>query len=170
MEFLRRVAAYWRSRSRGSSENPLQPGHLSLIPTWVCLKIMYPIVPNGFHDHYPVFKWLFHWEYTQHFQTNPHLSSVIPKVVLYFPMLLEMFCKFTFLDVAVFCSSFAWFLSLESLNSPCLQLKSIESHEGLNVLQVLCFLNVIVLKTTYVRSILPCRGCDCRFALATCFF
>ena len=29
---------------------------------WVCLKIVYPIVPNGFHDHYPVFKWLFHWE------------------------------------------------------------------------------------------------------------
>ena len=21
-----------------------------------------PIVPNGFADHYPVFKWLFHWE------------------------------------------------------------------------------------------------------------
>ena len=31
-----------------------------------------PIVPNGFADHYPVFKWLFHWEYTQHFQTYPH--------------------------------------------------------------------------------------------------
>ena len=31
-----------------------------------------PIVPNGFADHYPVFKWLFHWEYTQHFQTNPY--------------------------------------------------------------------------------------------------
>ena len=26
--------------------------------------IVYPIVPNGFADHYPVFKWLFHWEYT----------------------------------------------------------------------------------------------------------
>ena len=24
----------------------------------------HPIVPNGFADHYPVFKWLFHWEYT----------------------------------------------------------------------------------------------------------
>ena len=31
---------------------------------WLCLKIVYPIVPNGFADHYPVFKWLFHWEYT----------------------------------------------------------------------------------------------------------
>ena len=24
------------------------------------------------NDHYPVFKWLFHWEYTQHFQANPY--------------------------------------------------------------------------------------------------
>ena len=23
-----------------------------------------PIVPNGFADHDPVFKWLFHWEYS----------------------------------------------------------------------------------------------------------
>ena len=37
---------------------------------WVCLKIVYPytqwlmiIIPT---------KWLFHWEYTQHFQTNPY--------------------------------------------------------------------------------------------------
>ena len=29
-----------------------------VLPTWVCLKIVYPIVPNGFADHYPVFKWL----------------------------------------------------------------------------------------------------------------
>ena len=42
---------------------------------WVCLKIVYPIVPNGFADHYPVFKWLFHWEYTQHFQTNPFICQ-----------------------------------------------------------------------------------------------
>ena len=37
-------------------------------------NVVYPIVPNGFADHYPVFKWLFHWEYTQHFQTNPARS------------------------------------------------------------------------------------------------
>ena len=36
-------------------------------------NVVYPIVPNGFADHYPVFKWLFHWEYTQHFQTNPYV-------------------------------------------------------------------------------------------------
>ena len=27
-------------------------------------NVVYPIVPNGFADHYPVFKWLFHWGYT----------------------------------------------------------------------------------------------------------
>ena len=27
-------------------------------------NVVYPIVPNGFADHDPVFKWLFHWEYT----------------------------------------------------------------------------------------------------------
>ena len=26
--------------------------------TWVCLKIVYPIVPDGFADHYPYEKWL----------------------------------------------------------------------------------------------------------------
>ena len=38
----------------------------------MCLKIGKTPKPNGLADHYPVFKWLFHWEYTQHFQTNPH--------------------------------------------------------------------------------------------------
>ena len=42
-------------------------------------NVVYPIVPNGFADHYPVFKWLFHWEYTQHFQTNPKSD---PKVTI----------------------------------------------------------------------------------------
>ena len=33
---------------------------------WVCLKIIsVPLhTPNGFADHYPVSKWLFHWGYT----------------------------------------------------------------------------------------------------------
>ena len=39
---------------------------------WVCLKIVYPIVPNGFADHYPYEKWLFHWENKPYFQTNPN--------------------------------------------------------------------------------------------------
>ena len=44
----------------------------NLVDTWmvcplnmgVSENVVYPIVPNGFADHYPVFKWLFHWEYT----------------------------------------------------------------------------------------------------------
>ena len=31
---------------------------------WVCLKIVSTPKPNGFADHYPYEKWLFHWEYT----------------------------------------------------------------------------------------------------------
>ena len=31
---------------------------------WVCLKIGNTPRPNGFADHYPYEKWLFHWEYT----------------------------------------------------------------------------------------------------------
>ena len=31
---------------------------------WVLLKMVEnPFVPNGFADHYPYEKWLFHWEY-----------------------------------------------------------------------------------------------------------
>ena len=31
----------------------------------VCLKMLAkPQKTNGFADHYPVFKWLFHWEYS----------------------------------------------------------------------------------------------------------
>ena len=37
-------------------------------------NVVYPIVPNGFADHYPYEKWLFHWEYTQRFQTNPYFN------------------------------------------------------------------------------------------------
>ena len=45
------------------------------ISIWVCLKIVYPIVPNGFADHYPYEKWLFHWGYTgiPHFQTYTNI-------------------------------------------------------------------------------------------------
>ena len=27
-------------------------------------NVVYPFLPNGVNDHYPVFKWLFHWKYT----------------------------------------------------------------------------------------------------------
>ena len=49
---------------------------------WVCLKIVYPCVPNGFADHYPVFKWLFDWEYTL-FSDKPYLVSGYPLVNIY---------------------------------------------------------------------------------------
>ena len=42
----------------------------------VCLKMVSTPKPNGFADHYPYEKWLFHWEYTQHFQTNPLWNDV----------------------------------------------------------------------------------------------
>ena len=39
----------------------------------MCLKIVYPIVPNGFHDHYPYVKMAISLgRLTQHFQTNPY--------------------------------------------------------------------------------------------------
>ena len=36
---------------------------------WKCW--LNPEKTNGFADHYPYEKWLFHWEYTEHFRTNP---------------------------------------------------------------------------------------------------
>ena len=35
-------------------------------------NVVYPEKPNGFHDHYPVSKWLFHWG-IPHFQTYPYI-------------------------------------------------------------------------------------------------
>ena len=41
-------------------------------------NVVYPIVANGFADHYPVFKWLFHWEYTLFFrQTHMYVYIYI---------------------------------------------------------------------------------------------
>ena len=42
-------------------------------------NVVYPIVPNGFADHYPVFKWLFHWEYTL-FSDKPIFSYKPPTI------------------------------------------------------------------------------------------
>ena len=41
----------------------------------VCLKIEKTPKPNGFADHYPKNKWLFHWEYTL-FSDKPIMSSL----------------------------------------------------------------------------------------------
>ena len=48
-------------------------------------NVVYPIVPNGFADHYPYKKWLFHWEYTQHFQTNPNHEKLDIQILVRFP-------------------------------------------------------------------------------------
>ena len=38
-------------------------------------NVVYPKKPNGFADHYPVFKWLFHWGFGPHFQTYPYVDG-----------------------------------------------------------------------------------------------
>ena len=48
-----------------------------------------PEKPNGFADHYPVFKLLFHWEYTQHFQTNPNIWVCLKLLAPKNPMVYE---------------------------------------------------------------------------------
>ena len=50
----------------------LTQGHRWRFPKWVCLKMLCTPKPNGFADHYPVFKWLFHWECTL-FSDKPKL-------------------------------------------------------------------------------------------------
>ena len=52
-QHVARVFSTWK-QEMGLSENRLNP-----------------ILPNGFADHYPVSKWLFHWECIPHFQTYP---------------------------------------------------------------------------------------------------
>ena len=52
-------------------------GHLGICnfsKMGVSENVVYPIVPNGFADDYPVFKWRFHWEYTQHFQVQTQIQ------------------------------------------------------------------------------------------------
>ena len=51
-------------------------------------NVVYPIVPNGFADHYPVFKWLFHWEYTL-FSDKPILLIIHTCNVNVYPLLME---------------------------------------------------------------------------------
>ena len=41
----------------------------------VSKNVVYPIVPNGFADHYPVFKWLAIIGNIPYFQTNPHVIN-----------------------------------------------------------------------------------------------
>ena len=36
----------------------------TMMVIWVCLKMLCSPKPNGFADHYPYYRWLFHWENT----------------------------------------------------------------------------------------------------------
>ena len=69
----------WRTARLGfySSERHPQIYQFSWVGylKWVCLKIGKTPKPNGFADHYPYEKWRFHWESTQHFQTNPNVLN-----------------------------------------------------------------------------------------------
>ena len=47
-----------------NSINGKNPGEMLGSAIWVCLKMLCSPKPNGFADHSPYEKWLFHWEYT----------------------------------------------------------------------------------------------------------
>ena len=56
-----------------AGSEPPKKGFL-YIYIYICLsENSVPLNPMV-NDHYPDEKWLFHWEYTQHFQTNPYVS------------------------------------------------------------------------------------------------
>ena len=66
----------WTRKGHLPTRTDLQLCHVGVSENSVPLN---PMV----NDHYPVFKWLFHWEYTQHFQTNPCVAmlwSIGPKI------------------------------------------------------------------------------------------
>ena len=59
----------------GSAQRDGSHGPAKLAPAAWRWKMLCTPKPNGFADHYPYEKWLFHWEYTQHFQTNPYFTK-----------------------------------------------------------------------------------------------
>ena len=63
--------AWWR-RLATNLNNPQVDRTVFTVDIWVCLKIVYPFLPNGFADHYPYFLWLFHWEYSLFSSPNPY--------------------------------------------------------------------------------------------------
>ena len=50
--------------ARNSAKCRLENDTRSCRNIWVCLKMLCTPKPNGFADHYPYEKWLFHWGYT----------------------------------------------------------------------------------------------------------
>ena len=75
--WVHQLGLFFHSQLNGKKHVPnhQDPKILGLVHLGVSENSV-PHLPNGFADHYPVFKWLFHWEYTQHFQTNPFISMV----------------------------------------------------------------------------------------------
>ena len=65
------------------------------------------------NDHYPMIKWLFHWEYTQHFQTNPYscelIISILVDVFDSFPFFPQLLLILDFLKPQIFTSYNCWF-------------------------------------------------------------
>ena len=51
-----------RSFSGNATDHLQQQKPGKSLAIWVCLKMVGTPKANGFADHYPVFKWLFHWE------------------------------------------------------------------------------------------------------------
>ena len=85
---------YWRVLSMVS---PYNPYYFTIVYVGVSENVVYPIVPNGFHDHYPIIKngYKSLGRLTQHFQTNPCLfpikSHEKPPFSYGFPMVLCLF-------------------------------------------------------------------------------
>ena len=57
-----RTQRQWNDKKRSSDRSEFPWSSLNSI-LGVSENVVYPIVPNGFADHYPYEKWLFHWEY-----------------------------------------------------------------------------------------------------------
>ena len=64
----------------GLSENsgvPTSNGFLIIVHMGVSENVVYYPKPNGFADHYPVFKWLFHWEYIPNIFRQTHIKTML---------------------------------------------------------------------------------------------
>ena len=52
----------WSDGCGGGSYHISGVNNVASVNIWVCLKMVSTPKANGFADHDPVFKWLFHWE------------------------------------------------------------------------------------------------------------
>ena len=85
---------------------------INYIYIWMCLKMLCTPTPNGFADHYPVFKWLFHWGYIP-FSDIPKFvhdfllrnGNITGKGMSFMIQFYDSWCVFIILDTV---SSFSW--------------------------------------------------------------